>query len=92
MMRTPTPAAAFATSMSRKSSPISPALEAEDQDMDVARRGLDVLEHPREELRAIDEQLHARRRGGLEVEGEVTAFPAAAQGGFDERPVPHPGR
>ena len=59
-------------------------LEAEDEDMDVAGRGFDVLEHPREELRAIDEQVHTRRRRRLEVEGEVTAFPAAAHGSFDD--------
>ena len=39
-------------------------LEAEDQDVDVGGCGLDVLEHPREELCAVDQQVPARRSCG----------------------------
>jgi hypothetical protein len=59
-------------------------LEPEDQDVDVRRRGGDVLEQPREERPAVDQQLPARRGRRLEVERQLAADRLPAEDGLDE--------
>ena len=59
-------------------------LEAEDQDVDVGRGGLDVLEHPREERRAVDQQLPARRHRRFEVQRELASLAAPPERGLHE--------
>ena len=46
-------------------------LEAEDEDVDVGRRRLDVGEHRRKERGAVDQEVPARRDGRLEIERQA---------------------
>ena len=73
MIRTPTPAAAFATSRSRNWLPISPALKPKIRMWTSGVAASMSSSMPREERRAVDEQLPARRRRRLEVERELAA-------------------
>ena len=59
-------------------------LEAEDQDVDVARRGLDVGEQAREERRAVDEDVPGGRGARGEVDRERQAPPALSEDRLDE--------
>jgi hypothetical protein len=59
-------------------------LETEDQDVDVTFGRFDVLEHPGEELGAIDEQVHPRSDRGVEVQRQVAALPASAKSAVDD--------
>ena len=55
-------------------------LEAEDQDVDVARRGLDVRDQAREERRPVDEDFPGGRGARGEVDRDRQATPALARG------------
>jgi hypothetical protein len=58
-------------------------LEAEDEDVDVGRRRLDVGEHCREERSAIDQEVPARRDGRLEIERQAGPGRRPAEGLLD---------
>jgi hypothetical protein len=60
-------------------------LEAEDDDVHVGRGRFDVAQHPREERRAVDQQLPARGRRGREIDRQRTPFRPLPKNGLNER-------